>query len=91
MKLIDIDQANIEDIKQTSLEPFLDGTWCETKDVQDWLNEQPVLEATIPFPWQHINAYCRGEITFDAACDNTIEEFYRLAEEYIEEHKEKEI
>ena len=83
MKLIDIDKANIDDIEQTTLEPLLDGIWCETKDVQDWLDNQPTVEVDIPFPWQHINAYLRGEVDFDVACDSTMEECERLIEEYI--------
>lgn len=47
-----------------------------------------IEEENIPFPWQHIKAYCRGEITFDVACDNTIEELYKLIDEYVKEHKE---
>lgn len=54
------------------------------------IGEEIMNEEKILFPFQYIEAYCRGEITFDAACDNTIEELYRLIEEYIEEHKEKE-
>ena len=49
-----------------------------------------MTEEKIPFPFQHIEAYLRGETSFDIACDSTIDECYRLIEEYIEEHKEDE-
>lgn len=47
-------------------------------------------EEKILFPFQHIEAYLRGEADFDVACDSTIDECYRLIEEYIEEHKQGE-
>lgn len=50
-----------------------------------------MIEETIPFPFQHIEAYLRGEESFDIACDSTMEECYRLIEEYIEKHKEEEL
>lgn len=46
-----------------------------------------MIEETIPFPFQHIKAFLRGEVSFDIACDSTTEECYRLIEEYIEKHK----
>ena len=49
-----------------------------------------MTEEKIPFPCQYIEAYLLGQISFDAACDNTVEECYRLIEKYIEEYKENE-
>lgn len=44
MTLIDIDKLNIEDIPQTSLEPMLDGIWCQLEDIIAWLQSQPVIK-----------------------------------------------
>ena len=41
----------------------------------------------IPFPFQYMEQYFRGEISFDDAIDRTIEEVYRLIGEYVERHK----
>lgn len=47
------------------------------------MNEEKIL-----FPFQYIEAYLLGEIDFDVACDSTLEECYRLIEEYMEKHKQ---
>ena len=44
------------------------------------------MEDKIEFPFQYLTQYLLGEISFEVACDNTIEECYRLIEEYIEKH-----
>lgn len=51
------------------------------------IGEEIMTEEKIPFPFQYIEAYLRGETDFDVACDSTMEECYRLIEEYIEKHK----
>ena len=43
------------------------------------------LNVDIEFPSQYIEKYFLGEIDYDTAIDNTIEECNRLIEEYIEE------
>lgn len=45
------------------------------------------LNVEIKFPFQYIEKYLLGEMDFDVACDSTIEECYRLIEEYIEKQK----
>lgn len=53
------------------------------------IKEKEIMtEDKILFPFQYIEAYFLGEIDFDVACNSTMEECYRLIEEYIEEHKE---
>lgn len=44
------------------------------------------MEVEIKFPFQYLERYLLGEISFEVACDNTMEECYRLIEEYIEKH-----
>lgn len=44
------------------------------------------IDVEIKFPFQYIEKYVNGEMNFDAACDSTMEECYRLIEEYIEKH-----
>ena len=51
------------------------------------IGEEIMNEEKILFPFQYIEAYLRGEVDFDVACDSTIEECDRLIEEYIEKHK----
>lgn len=41
------------------------------------------LNVEIKFPFQYMEKYLLGEMDFDAACDSTMEECYRLIEEYI--------
>lgn len=43
------------------------------------------LNVEIKFPFQYMEKYVNGEMDFDAACDSTMEECYRLIEEYIKE------
>ena len=47
------------------------------------------MKDKIEFPFQYLEQYLLGEIEFDVACDNTIEECNRLIEEYIEKHKDE--
>ena len=44
------------------------------------------IDVEIKFPFQYIEKYVNGEMNFDAACDSTMEECYKLIEEYIEKH-----
>ena len=44
------------------------------------------MEVEIKFPFQYLEQYLLGKISFEVACDSTIEECYRLIEEYIEKH-----
>lgn len=46
-------------------------------------------EEKIPFPFQYIEQYLLGEISFDGAVDRTIDEAYRLIGEYVEKHNLK--
>ena len=55
--------------------------------IPDGTEDTIEAKADIPFPWQYINAYLRGETDFDVACDSTMEECGRLVEEYIARHK----
>lgn len=48
--------------------------------------EKLEVEEKIPFPFQFLEKYFLGEMTWDAAIDSTIEEAYRLIEEYTEKH-----
>ena len=48
-----------------------------------------IVEDKIEFPCQYITQYLLGEIEFDVACDNTIEECNRLIEEYIKKHQDE--
>lgn len=48
--------------------------------------EEIEVEEKIPFSFQFLEKYCLGEMTWDAAIDSTIEEVYRLIEEYAEKH-----
>ena len=41
------------------------------------------IDVEIKFPFQYIEKYFNGEINYDNAIDNTIEECNRLIEEYI--------
>lgn len=43
----------------------------------------------IPFPFQYMEKYLLGEMDYDAAIDSTIEEVYRLIEEYISKYESK--
>lgn len=43
-------------------------------------------EEKIPFPFQYLEKYLLGEMTWDAAIDSTLNEANRLIEEYIEKH-----
>ena len=43
------------------------------------------IDVKIKFPFQYIEKYINGEMSFDAACDSTVEECYRLIEEYIKD------
>ena len=47
-------------------------------------NYDDFLDEEIQFPWQYINQYLYGQITFDDAIDKTIEEFNRLIKEHLE-------
>ena len=38
---------------------------------------------TILFPFQYMEKYLLGEMEYDPAIDSTIEEVYRLIEEYL--------
>lgn len=40
------------------------------------------------FPWKHILSYLNGEICFDVACDNTIDEIYQMIVNFIEEMRD---
>ena len=51
--------------------------------------EEIELEEKIPFPFQYIEQYLLGEISFDGAVDRTIDEAYRLIGEYVEKHNLK--
>lgn len=44
------------------------------------------MEDKIEFPFQYLTQYLLGEISFEMACDSTIEEWNRLIEECIEKH-----
>lgn len=44
------------------------------------------MEAKIPFPFQYLNQYLRGESDWDSALDNTMEEVYSLIEDYVAKH-----
>ena len=48
--------------------------------------EEYAEEAKIPFPFQYLEQYLCGELIWDAAIDNTMNEVYRLIEEYVETH-----
>lgn len=62
--------------------------WCG-KD-GDYKMFEPIeeieVEEKIPFPFQYLEQYFRGELIWDAAIDNTMDEVYRLIEEYAEKH-----
>lgn len=40
------------------------------------------------FPWKHILSYLNGEICFDAACDNTMDEVYQMIDDFIEKMRD---
>lgn len=42
------------------------------------------------FPTQYIDKYLAGEIDFDTACDKTIDEMYKLIDEYVLKNRKKE-
>ena len=46
-------------------------------------------EEKIPFPFQYLEKYLLGEMIWDAAIDSTLDEVYRLIEEYVEKHNLK--
>lgn len=46
-------------------------------------------EEKIKFPFQFLEQYFLGEISFDGAVDRTIDEVYRLIGEYVEKHNLK--
>lgn len=46
-------------------------------------------EEQIKFPFQFLEQYFLGEISFDGAVDRTIDEVYRLIGEYVEKHNRK--
>ena len=46
-------------------------------------------EQMVIFPFQYLEQYLRGELILDTAIDNTIDEVYRLIEEYVREHELK--
>lgn len=48
--------------------------------------EEYAEEVKIPFPFQYLDQYFLGESNWGAAIDSTIEEAYRLIEEYLEKH-----
>ena len=48
--------------------------------------EKTKAEEKIPFPFQFLEKYFLGEMIWDAAIDSTLEEVYRLIEEYAEKH-----
>ena len=62
--------------------------WCGELDNYKMFKpiEEIEPEAKIPFPFQYLEQYFRGELIWDAAIDNTIYEMYRLIEEYVEKH-----
>lgn len=47
------------------------------------------VEEKILFPFQYMEKYLLGEMDLDVACDSTMEECYRLIEEYVEKHNLK--
>lgn len=65
--------------------------WCG--ELGDYKMFEPIekikIEEKIRFPFQFLNKYCLGEMTWDAAIDSTLEEVYRLIEEYVEKHNLK--
>lgn len=65
--------------------------WCG--ELGDYKMFEPIekveVEEKIRFPFQFLNKYCLGEMTWDAAIDSTLEELYMLIEEYIEKHNLK--
>ena len=43
----------------------------------------------ILFPFQYIEKYLLGKMEYDHAIDSTIEEVYRIIEEYIDKNESK--
>lgn len=56
--------------------------YLKSKEIDDDIE----IEEKIPFPFQYMEQYFRGELIWDAAIDNTMDEVYRLIEEYVENH-----
>ena len=44
-------------------------------------------EEKIPFPFQYLEQYLRGESDLDCAIDNTMNEVYKIMDEYIEKNR----
>ena len=42
----------------------------------------------IPFPFQYLEQFFRGELDFKVACDDTVNEVNRLIEEYVKNKEE---
>ena len=47
------------------------------------------VEVNVKFPFQFLEQYLRGELSLDESIDRTLEETYRLINEYIEKHSLK--
>lgn len=45
------------------------------------------VKEKIQFPFQYLEKYLLGEMEFDSAIDSTMEECYRLIEEYVENNE----
>jgi hypothetical protein len=48
-----------------------------------------IVMEEVKFPFQYLNEYILGNMDYDSAIDSTIEEMYRIIEEYLETNEEK--
>jgi hypothetical protein len=67
-----------------------DRVFFTEENILDLINKQKAVEyaeeAKIPFPFQYLEQYFLGELNWDDAIDNTMDEAYRLIEKYAEKH-----
>lgn len=57
------------------------------KDEAEYIDEPKTnKEEKILFPFQYMEQYFLGELSFDEAIEKTIEEVHRLIGEYVEKH-----
>ena len=61
--------------------------WCGKLGDYKMFKSIKKEEEKIPFPFQYLEQYLRGELIWDAAIDNTMDEVYRLIEEYISKNE----
>ena len=60
--------------------------WCGSLGNYKMFEPIEKEEEKIMFPFQYMEQYFLGEISFNGAVDRTIEEVYRLIGEYVEKH-----